>query len=247
MRRVMKKLAIVLTVGAFCIGGTFGHSAEILKEDLSGCKLPHGEDFLPDRNAPKGYIFRFSDQTLGRNPFEMEGKRPASLNELFERMRTEGTGDLMYSPLNEGTFVAVSGKMTDLGAHFLYEFHERDLLPPSQVWGEKEKSGAGKGTPGAIEGLKEGHCYLVETVDGKLALVRLLRRQSRSSLVQWVYQPSGSRKFAIPKGEVSTVPPEQVSPRKGAKVKGKPDGHSVAYSAAGPMPGTIDIGLLTTE
>lgn len=118
-------------------------------------------------------------------------------------MRSEKTGDLMYSSLNAGTLVAVSGKVSDLGSHYLYEFDGKDPPKPAAAWGTRERSAAGEGTPGAIEGIEEGHCFLIEGVDGKFALVRIVAKQERAALVQWVYQPNDSTRFPIPKGEVT--------------------------------------------
>jgi hypothetical protein len=118
-------------------------------------------------------------------------------------MRSEKTGDLIYSSLNAGTLVAVSGRMSDLGSHYLYEFDGKDLPKPAAVWGTKEKSAAGEGTPGAMEGIEEGHCFLLEGVDGKFALVRLVAKQNRAAMVQWAYQPDDSTRFVVPKGVVT--------------------------------------------
>jgi hypothetical protein len=185
-------------------------AAELSKEDLSACKLPHGEVVLPSRNSAegaKGYIFRFSDGRFALGPFRVDGTRPGSLQEMFERMRKERTGDIMFSPLNGGTLVAISGRISDLGAGFLHEFGGKKLSRPAPVVGQKERTGKGEGTPGAIEEITEGHCYLVETTDGKFTLLRYLQKQPAGGLVQYVLQPDGSLKFDVPK-EV-TAPPSQ--------------------------------------
>jgi len=206
-------LVMVVSVPTTASGGSF-------REDLSTCKLPNDLTTFPQRDTQLadrtgGYIFKFSGATFVLNPFETEGERPESIEELFRRMREEKTGDLMYSSLNGGTLVAVSGRVSDLGQGYLHEFGERKLQRPARVWGEKEKNAAGKGTPGAIEGVAEGNCYHVETAEGRFALVRLVAKGDRSALIQWVYQPDGSRAYDMPKGETveiqSTTRPQSPS------------------------------------
>ena len=185
-----------------------GHAAT--QEDLSACKLPNGLTLIPQRDSPLafekgGFIFKFSSERLAPNLFEAEGKKAASLAELYDRLRREETGDLAYSSLNDGTLGAISGKITDLGEHYLHELDGEAIEPPRPVWGVKERSGKGETTPGTIEGVVEGHCYFLETVNGKFAVVRLVAEQHRAALVQWVYQPDGTTRFAIPKGNISEV------------------------------------------
>ena len=110
------------------LAGQASLGAELSKEDLSKCRLPHGELVLPSRGSPggrRGHILRFSDERLALDPFAVAGERPKSLKELFARMRRERTGDLMYSPLNDGTLIAVSGRIADLGRHYLYELNRK--------------------------------------------------------------------------------------------------------------------------
>jgi hypothetical protein len=84
---------------------------------------------------------------------------------------------------------------------------------PPPVQSKKERSGSGEPTPGLLEGLEDGHCYLVETVDGKFALVRLVQKQGRYALIQYVYQPAGDPAFEIPKGETIKVQPPRPTPK----------------------------------
>ena len=177
------------------------------KEDLAACKLPHGEVVIPDRNTPeaaRGYILRFSDGTL--NPLPKSAVPPASAKEVLELMRSGKAGDLLYSPLEGGCFIAVSGRASDLGSGFLYEMSGRPLAPPGPVVSTKQRSSSGEGTPGALEGVQDSHCYLVQAVDGKFALVRLVQKRERYALIQFVYQPSGEPVFEIPKGNVAPEP-----------------------------------------
>jgi hypothetical protein len=79
---------------------------------------------------------------------------------------------------------------------------------------------------GVQEGLQDGHCYLVETADGKYALVRLVQRRGRYALIQYVYQPDGTTVFEIPRGETIKVesprqPPPMAPPPPPAAVAGK--------------------------
>ena len=183
-------------------------AADPTQEDLSACALPHGSTVLPQRDSPGarkvgGCIFSFTSGRFAPIPVQVDGRRPGAIAEAFERMRREKTGDVMYSSVEGGGFVAVSGKLTDLGEHHLYEFDGKVLPKPAAVWSAKDRSGAGEATPGVIDEVPEGHCVLVEAVDGKFALVRLVAKLDRAGLVQWVYQPDGSTTFAIPKGAVT--------------------------------------------
>lgn len=176
------------------------------REDLSECPLPHGTAVLPQRDSvlaekEKGYIFKFSDGALHLDPFAKANKDAESVQDFFEQVCAQETGDIAYSSLNGGTFVALSGRIRHLGQHFLHEFVGKRLTRPEQVMGTKQHSAAGERTPGAIEGIFEGHCYLLETIDGKFALVRLISQGNRAALVQWVYQPDGTRIFTIPKSK----------------------------------------------
>ena len=175
-------------------------------EDLAACRLPNGVIALPERDSPgaaQGYILNFSEGKLAQGPYQKEGSRPDSVGEFFGRLRREWTGDLIYSSLNNGTFVALTARVSDLGRHYLYELDGRELEEPSEVLGEEERSAKGERTPGAIEGVQEGHCYILKTVQGNLALLRLVAKLERRALIQWVHQPDGTTVFQIPKGEVS--------------------------------------------
>ncbi len=134
-RSDMKYVRYLIAVSFLAVlaGGVLAEEAA--KEDLSACKLPHGELLLPDRNhrqAAKGYFLRFSDGALNPSPFKGK-EQPDSLGALFERLRKEHTGDLAYSGLHEGTFVAVSGRIADLGRHFLHELSGRRLARAHQL------------------------------------------------------------------------------------------------------------------
>jgi hypothetical protein len=233
MRRIIKLASFVtvfsagIVVGAVAIiaaGGENGtntkdNAQENVKEDLSSCQLPHGELTLFDRNAPegsKGYFLRFSDGTLNLPP-ATGAQRPPTVAGYFKQLQDAKIGDLMYSPLNKGSLVAVSGRMADLGGHFLHDFNARSLERPSKIFSKQERSGKGEATPGVIDGVLNGHCFLVETVDGKYALIRIVQQRDRSALIQYVYQPDGSRQFAIPQGKITSIAPPPGDPSKEPK------------------------------
>jgi len=198
-----RSVAICVCVLA-CVGSGALGNPEARKEDLSGCKLPHGELVIPDRNTPEGevgFILKFSDGTLNPSPLKAE-ERPRSAGEVLARIAAEKAGDLVYSSRFNGTFVAVSGRASDLGEKFLYELSGIPLQRPQPVQSKKEQSASGEWTSGAIDGIADGHCYLIEAADGKFALVRVVQKRGRLALIQYVYQPDGTRDFAIPKGAI---------------------------------------------
>ena len=188
---------------------------EAFKEDLSQCALPHGEIVLPDRNTrdgEKGFVLRLSDGSLNRDPWKgAVGAGPKSIVARFEEMRRKSTGDVLYSRLEGGSLVAISGKMQDLGGRYLFECSGQELPGPEAVISKKERSAAGEATPGLIEGVQNGHCYLLETIDGKYAIVRIvLQRPPGVAVVQYVQQPSGNRNFSIPRGKLIPFAEEPV-------------------------------------
>ena len=201
----MRSVTLLLTMLVSTALAGAAPDEKVQKEDLLACKLPHGELLMPDRNtreSKKGYILRFSDQTLNPSPFK---GAPPSAKEFLRRTREEKSGDLIYSRLEGGCFLAISGRIADLGEGLLHDFSGRRLARPKPVMGIKERNSKGEGTPGAMEELQQGHCYLVETVEGELALVRLVQKRGDFALVQYVYQPDGSAVFDIPKGKLVEV------------------------------------------
>lgn len=182
----------------------------VVREDLTQCRLPHGTTEIHEQGSPAalkagGEILKIDGGRLAPNPWAREERKPKSMDEFVQRVRKEKTGDLSYSSLNGGTVVAMSGKMKDLGKHFLYEQGAKELARPDFVWGKEEKDSTGKGMPGAIENVEVGCCYLLETVDGHFALIRILSKQERSATVQWILQTNGSTTFDIPKAAVVPV------------------------------------------
>ncbi len=207
----MKNSVISLSVLAcvFLASDVFA-GGEMQKEDLSACKLPHGELVIPDRNAPagrEGYILRFSDGKLNPSPWKA-GEKPGSTAGFLARIAAEKTGDFIYSSINSGSLISVSGRAADLGEKLLYELSGRTFERPKPVASKEERSGSGQATPGVIDGIQDGHCYLIETPGGKCALVRVVQKRGRLALIQYVYQPSGAIRFDIPKGDITQVPPQ---------------------------------------
>jgi len=187
-------------------------AADAILEDLSSCPLPSGTTEIPQRNSPRAgreneYIFKFSNGRLMSESPMKGNKIVLSATEILKTIRDQSVGDLLYAPNNGGTFIAISGRMADVGEGYLYSFGEKELVRPSEVVGRKENKA---GIPGAIEGVFEGHCYFVETVDGKFALIRLISQGDRTAKIQWVYQPDGSRAFNIPQGKLLPPSSEKV-------------------------------------
>ncbi len=199
-------------------------------EDLSGCKLPHGTIEIPEQGSPKalnegGHILSIAGQKLHPCPWEKAGRKPKSMAEYVEKVRNEKAGDLAYSSLNGGTLIAMSGKIRALGEHFLYELSGKDHVRPAMIFGKEEKDSSGNGIPGAIEYVDVGSCFILKTVDGKAALIRVLAKQDRSALIQWVYQPNGSAQFDIPKGPILPLVGGAVAAKELPKVAGTMVGH----------------------
>lgn len=211
--KVRKIVTVLVVVSGFGMLSAGSVSAAVPREDLSACELPHGTLELPSEGSPLaqgGHIFNFGQARLMPDPWDMANERAPSAQAHLQRIRQERTGDIAYSPLTGGTLVVMSGRIQDLGVHFLYEFDGSKLERPAQVWGIED----GERIPGIIESVEEGRCYLVETVTGKYALIRLIEKKDRSAIIDWVYQPGGTRVFKIPKGELIEPSEEEVAEAK---------------------------------
>ncbi|NIA20496.1 MAG: hypothetical protein GWP05_00690 [Anaerolineaceae bacterium] len=154
---------------------------------------------FPSQGSPQsrkvgGTVFSFAKEKFSSQP-ELSEKE-FTVEKFFQELK----GDIYYAVPEGGAFVVKSGRIADLGKHYLYEFNGKDPPRPTVIYGKED----GKKTPGLVTGLKKknGHCYLLETAGGKYALLRIISQDIWSARIQWVYQPDGKRKFTIPKGEI---------------------------------------------
>lgn len=211
----------------------------VLHEDLAATKLPHGEILLPlpgSQEAGHGMILRLSDGGLSALPALEPGQTG---RDLLQKMQTHKLGDLLYPA--SATFIVVAGQATDLGAGYLYERAADELKEPMRILAHPQSP---KSLPGTLANLVEGHVYLINTTDGKYALVRLLRQQGNGAVVQYVYQPDGTLKFDIPKGETPPLPapgttagtPSSATPTTPTTPAAPPSTPSPAASGASPTP-----------
>ncbi|MCY2931470.1 MAG: hypothetical protein NTV86_18670 [Planctomycetota bacterium] len=232
-------LGVMVAIASFAAGDPAAQEPQ--EEDLSACKLPHGGLVIPDRNAQEaraGYILRFSDGTLNRPSFP-SGAEPRSAVEFIAAVADAKTGDLVYSSLKGGGLCSMSGRATDLGSKSLHDLSGVVLKRPPQVYGETERSVAGEATPGLIEGVQEGHCYLIETLDGKGALVRIVRKHGRLADIQYVYQPDKNTwKFDIPKAKPApaTAPAPAATTAPASRPATRPSEMGGAPASAAPSP-----------
>jgi len=193
---------IVVAVAAVAFWATASYAAEGDREDLAGCTLPNGIAAIPTRGTTEarrsGEVFSFLNNKLAPRPI-LEGKQWTA-KDLFAKIVEAKAGDLMYSRVEQGVFLAVSTRIADLGKHYLHEFSAKTLTRPEVPYAKED----GKDTPGLIRGLSKltGHCFLVETAEGRAAIFRLIASDDQEAHIQWVYQPDGSRTFVIPKGAV---------------------------------------------
>jgi len=215
----------VCCIMLFSAVSSLSAATRIVKEDLSACALPHAEMTLPDRNLPEargGYILDFSAGVL--KPAPAGAQPPRSAAEFLQRIREHDAGDLIYSGLNGGTFLAISARVADLGPVLLQDLNGKEIPRPAPVSSATERNAAGEATPGALEKLQPQHTYIVETVEGRFALVRLIQQGDRRALIQYVYQPDGTRRFAIPKAEVIPLPEPRGDAQSVRPVPRMPDG-----------------------
>ena len=207
--RIAAFVAVVATCWSAC---ALAQTGTVTGEDLAKCKLPNGLTILPSdgtRLARKqGSIFSFAANKLSPRP-EMKGKWSAE--DLVRAIGQAKAGDIMYFAAEGGGFFAMSGRITDLGKHYLHEFDGKELPRPKIITGKE----GGEAVPGLMTGIDglTGHCFILETMDRKYVLLRIVsqdRRKERRARVQWVYQPNGTRVFNVPKSKIQTQAPAVV-------------------------------------
>jgi len=179
---------------------------EAPREDLAGCKLPHGITELPEQGSPKsielkGYIFSFETGRLAIDPFTFADKHPSSFKEFRDAIIASKTGDIYFKSVGKEMFLfALSGRIKDLGQHFLYEFSGVELAEPTEVFFVEDN----EAIPGVQPDVRLGNCYLITTVNGQLVLLRVIRIDvdRRSCAIQWIKRAPGAKVFEIPKGTI---------------------------------------------
>lgn len=181
--------------------GTMAHAEEPTWEDLTACKLPNAKMVLPGQGNPLarkegGTVFAFATRTFTPEPNFKDGE--FTVAKFIAALK----GDIYYAVPEGGCFMVTSGRIVDLGKHYLHEFDGKEL-PRPDIHTSKED---GQDVPGLMTGLQDrtGHCFLLETKDGKATLLRIVSQDRKSSeaVVQWVFQPDGSRKFSIPQAQL---------------------------------------------
>ena len=183
----------------------------VAHEDLSACKHPNGIQAIPSPSSRlvkklKGTVFNFSKSQLTLDPFTRDGTEAGSYERFRDGLLKEKSGDIYYESVEGTYFVVLSGRIADLGKHYLYEFDSKQLSRPDIFKGVEDQ---GIGGPGLMPKVQLGHCYLLETVDGKTVLFRLVSLRDRAAGIQWVLDDNGKRTLAIPKGKLIQPEPEK--------------------------------------
>jgi hypothetical protein len=175
------------------------------QEDLSGTALPHGDLILPlpgTFEATHGDMLKFADGRL--HPMPTENGHPIAPMKLPEVIRKDKTADLAYIDGDNGVIWAISGHISELGTSYLFEAAaqtaERPFDRPFELAGDDHHPA------GLFKGVVEGRTYLIETIDGKFALVRVIEKSSVGLHIQYIYQPDGTAKFALAQSLVDAVP-----------------------------------------
>ncbi|MCL2639540.1 MAG: hypothetical protein FWD53_01715 [Phycisphaerales bacterium] len=207
----------VLAAMAMAMWAAVVNAAVAAKEDLAGgeCALPHGEVVLPvvgTFEAAHGEFLKFADGSLVRATDTWSVKKP----EDVAAMQQGRTADLAFLPEDNGTLWAVSGRIVDLGVVYLAGLSGIKMDRPAMI------RGIGGRPAGMIRGVEEGRTFLLETTDGKFALVRVLEISKVGAVVQYVYQPvggAGGVTFEVPRCELVDVVPWVALKEPGEKVK----------------------------
>lgn len=225
-------------------------------EDLARSKLPNGLVELPVRGSPKarragGYILRFSDASLQVSPLDGQDTGRADFEAIRGAILQQKTGDLYYMPAPSESLLAWSGRIAEIGRGFLFELSGKELPRPPAAFSKRGRDGkTSKGYPGRVDVVRIDGRYLVETIAGRYALVRVLEKAPSFVVLQWVYQPSGARVFEIPKRRLLPYKPRATlaermgyAPRLSKRPEQSPGvpskGHQGAVSAAAFPEGAV--------
>ena len=185
-------------------------------EDLSACKMPHGITELPKKESTNairanGYIFNFNKQSLVFDPFLRKGDDDtADYWEIYNAVIKEKSGDLYFDYAEQQLFfMSYSGRIQNLGSHFLYEFNDKKLSRPDISSYTEE----GETIKGLLMGVQLGHCYLMTTLQNEWVLLRIIAvdKDAESCTIQWIRRSASAKVFDIPRGKI-TQPKEPARP-----------------------------------
>jgi len=196
-------LSLILT--GYCAAAQ-SPAAEVPREDLSACQLPHGFTQLPKAGSPKarklnGYIFNFKEKRLAFDHFFLQNKEPGSFKEFRDAVIAGKLGDIYFESVGKDLFfLALSGRIKSLGKHYLFEFDGKELAEPEETFLVED----GEKIPGVLQGIRLGDCYLMTTVDGQLVLFRIISvdEDRRACAIQWIERALNAKTFDIPKGTI---------------------------------------------
>lgn len=185
----------------------------VATEDLSACKHPCGTQTIPSPSSPllnklKGTAFDFEKKQLTLDPFTRDNKKAGTYANLLKKFRDEKIGDIFFESVEGPYFISLSGRMADLGEHYLHEFDGKEIPRPDICKGVDDN---GIGGEGLMPKIKLGHCYALETTGGKMVLIRVVSLRDRAATIQWILDDTGKRILTIPKGKLTEPPPENAN------------------------------------
>ena len=95
---VLNGLVVLLAVGvASACQAAEGYGGVLPEEkDMLLTSLPSGVVVIPDNDETPSSILSLSRGAFEQNPYHVEGAGPESEEELFNRLETEGIGDVFY-------------------------------------------------------------------------------------------------------------------------------------------------------
>lgn len=214
--RNLSVLMIAFVLACLCAAGP-ADVGQVATEDLSGCKLPHGIQELPEAGSPKamqakGYIFSVKQNRLAMDPLARRNERPASFKQFLDAVAADKTGDIFFESASKDlALIATSGRIQSLGSHYLHEFNGVEMSEPTVAKFTEE----GETVLGILPKVSLGECFLLKTLDKDLVLLRLVSVDAdrRACTIQWVKAAAGSRIFDIPKGALIEPKPEDAGRR----------------------------------
>lgn len=183
-------------------------------ENLAAFGLPTGIGELRggDYYARDRTILRFADGAVTKIDRDDTGRYQSLNSEYMENLRQRGIGDIFAKRIDlaEWRLFNLTGRIVDLGPWSIEETTMFNLTPPPEAfyipefreihpilaW---ERYGSARDPkvlrPGATDRIEIGNTYLVQTLDNKYALLRVLSTTAGEVRIQYLFQPNGTLLF----------------------------------------------------
>jgi hypothetical protein len=146
--------------------------------------------------AANGTILKISTATFSSMPATGEDGKPLQPEQAMARVQSGSLGDLQYiaDSKGNGSLWAFSTCITEINdTIYLADLTARKNLAEPLALPKTSRN-----FPGQLLNTQEGGIYLVKTMEGKFAVLRILEQTRDAMVIQYVYQPAGGTAFDIP-------------------------------------------------